>query len=45
MVNKMKTLQYQVPILFIIFRRKDVALKSFERIKAVKPPDFIIASP
>lgn len=44
MVNKMKTLQYQVPILFIIFRRKDVALKSFERIKAVKPAKLYIAS-
>lgn len=35
--------QYQVPILFIIFRRKDVALKSFERIKAVKPAKLYIA--
>ena len=34
---------YQVPILFIIFRRKDVALKSFERIKAIKPAKLYIA--
>ena len=34
---------YQVPILFIIFRRKDVALRSFERIKACKPAKLYIA--
>ncbi|KGF46201.1 hypothetical protein [Prevotella melaninogenica] len=34
---------YTIPILFIIFRRKDVALKSFERIKQVKPAKLYIA--
>lgn len=43
MVNVINMQQYQVPILFIIFRRKDVALKSFERIKAVKPAKLYIA--
>lgn len=43
MVNKIKMQQFQVPILFIIFRRKDVALRSFERIKAVKPAKLYIA--
>ena len=34
---------YNIPILFIIFRRKDIALKSFERIKQVKPAKLYIA--
>ena len=34
---------YNIPILFIIFIRKDVALKSFERIKQVKPKKLYIA--
>ena len=34
---------YRIPILFIIFRRKDTALKSFERIKQVKPAKLYIA--
>ena len=34
---------YDIPILFIIFRRKDVALKSFERIKTVQPTKLYIA--
>lgn len=34
---------YNIPILFIIFRRKDTALKSFERIKQVKPNKLYIA--
>ena len=34
---------YNIPILFIIFRRKDTALKSFERIKQVKPAKLYIA--
>lgn len=42
MVNKMMQ-QYPVPILFIIFCRKEVALKSFERIRAVKPSKLYIA--
>ena len=43
MVNKIKMEQYQVPILFIIFRRKDVALSSFERIKSIRPAKLYIA--
>lgn len=35
--------QYPIPILFIIFRRKDVALRSFERIKSIKPSKLYIA--
>ena len=34
---------YNIPILFIIFRRKDVALSSFEKIKNVKPAHLYIA--
>ena len=34
---------YNIPILFIIFRRKDVALQSFQRIKQVKPSKLYIA--
>ena len=34
---------YNIPILFIIFRRKDIALQSFERIKQVKPSKLYIA--
>ncbi|MBP3756584.1 MAG: hemolysin hemolytic protein [Prevotella sp.] len=34
---------YNIPILFIIFRRKDIALTSFERIKSVKPARLYIA--
>lgn len=38
--NKMA---YNIPILFIIFRRKDVALKSLERIRSVQPARLYIA--
>lgn len=34
---------YDIPILFVIYRRKDVALRSFERIRAVKPSKLYIA--
>lgn len=34
---------YKVPILFIIFRRKDVALKSLERIRTAQPQKLYIA--
>lgn len=34
---------YQTPILFIIFRRKDVALQSFERIRKAQPAKLYIA--
>lgn len=34
---------YQVPILFIIFKRKDVALKTLKAIKAVRPVRIYIA--
>jgi len=34
---------YQVPILLIIFRRKDVALQSLERIRKVQPTKLYIA--
>lgn len=34
---------YNIPILFIIFRRKDIALSSFEKIKNVKPAHLYIA--
>lgn len=35
---------YQIPILFIIFKRKDVAMRSFERIRQLKPSKLYIAS-
>lgn len=34
---------YNIPILFIIFKRKDVALKSFESIRKIKPGSLYIA--
>lgn len=34
---------YQIPILFIIFKRKDVALRTFEKIRDVKPATLYIA--
>lgn len=34
---------YKVPILFVIFKRKETALQSFEKIKAVKPAKLYIA--
>ena len=34
---------YNIPILFIIFRRKEVALKSLERIRNVRPSRLYIA--
>lgn len=34
---------YNIPILFIIFKRKDVALESFKSIKAVQPAKLYIA--
>lgn len=36
-------MQYSVPILFVIFKREDVALKSFERIRQVRPSKLYIA--
>ena len=36
-------MQFSVPILFIIFKRKEVALKSFERIRQIKPLKLYIA--
>lgn len=39
----MNTNQYNIPILFIIFRRKDIALESFESIRKVKPLYLYIA--
>ena len=35
---------YKIPILFIIFNRKDIALKTFETIKVIKPSKLYIAS-
>ena len=34
---------YNIPILFIIFKRKDIALKTFETIKQAKPAKLYIA--
>ena len=34
---------YNVPVLFIIFKRKETALKSFEKIREVKPSKLYIA--
>ena len=34
---------YQIPILFVFFRRKEVALKSFEQIKIIKPKKLYLA--
>ena len=34
---------YNVPILFIIFKRKDVAIRTLESIKAAKPSKLYIA--
>lgn len=34
---------YEIPILFIIFKRKDVALQSFKQIRKVKPRKLYIA--
>lgn len=34
---------YDIPILFIIFRRKHTALRSFQRIRAIKPQKLYIA--
>ena len=33
---------YNIPILFIIFRRKDIALQSFERFKQVKQASYTL---
>jgi len=35
--------QYQIPVLFIIFKRPEIALKSFERVRNVKPAKLYIA--
>lgn len=35
---------YDIPILFIIFRRKDVALQSLQRIRSVQPAKLYIAA-
>ncbi len=34
---------YDIPILFVIFKRKETALKSFQQIKATKPQKLYIA--
>ncbi len=34
---------YQIPILFVIFKRKDVAMKSLERIRQVQPATLYLA--
>ncbi len=34
---------YQIPILFVFFNRKEVAVKSFERIRAVRPRRLYLA--
>ena len=34
---------YNIPILLIVFKRKDVALKTLEPIKAIKPSKLYIA--
>lgn len=34
---------YNIPILFIIFKRKDVALKSFESIRKIQPKKLYVA--
>lgn len=34
---------YSIPVLFIFFNRKEIALKSFERIKAAKPARLYLA--
>ncbi len=34
---------YNIPILFIIFKRKEIALKSFQQIKTVKPKKLYLA--
>lgn len=35
---------YKIPILFVIFKRKDVALRTLESIKTVKPAKLYIAA-
>lgn len=34
---------YKIPVLFVIFKRKDTSLKSFEQIKKVRPEHLYIA--
>ena len=34
---------YRIPILFVFFRRKEVALKSFEQIRKVQPQKLYLA--
>jgi hypothetical protein len=34
---------YNIPILFIFFRRKETALKSFERIRDIRPSTLYLA--
>ena len=34
---------YKIPILFVIFKRKDVALRAFAQIKKVRPEQLYIA--
>ena len=34
---------YKIPVLFVIFKRKDTSLKSFEQIKKVRPEQLYIA--
>ena len=34
---------FDIPILFVIFKRKDIAVKTFESIKAIKPSKLYIA--
>ncbi len=28
---------YKIPVLFVVFKRKDVSLRSLERLKEIKP--------
>lgn len=34
---------YKIPVLFVIFKRKDVSLRSLERLKEIKPSKLYIA--
>ena len=34
---------FNIPILFVFFNRKDIAMQSFERIKAIRPSTLYLA--
>lgn len=34
---------YKIPVLFVVFKRKDVSLRSLERLKEIKPSKLYIA--